>query len=224
MSNILITGSGSGLGAKLATTYASDGHHLVLMGRSKEKLETVKNEIEQHQGSAEVITCDLTKPDQVRDAVQQLLQQTTIDVVINNAGVGHFGPLHELTIEEMDTVIDTNVKGTIYLTKYLLPHLLERPTSRIMNIVSTAGLRGKVNESVYVASKFAQRGFTESLVKELENTNITVTAVYVGGMDTPFWDQTDHVEGKKHKFRSPEQVASIIKSQDDGRPEIFVDQ
>lgn len=89
-----------------------------------------------------------------------------------------------------------------------------------MNIISTAGLRGKVNESVYCASKFAIRGFSESLLKELEG-RIKVVAVYMGGMDTPFWNNTDHVKDKS-RFKSPREVALKIKELDDGRCEIVI--
>lgn len=223
MANIIVTGGGSGLGAKLATLYASEGHHIFLLGRRKDKLEEVKNQIIEKGGTADTFACDITQPEQIKTVIGPLIEQHEIDWLINNAGVGFFGPLTELTVEEINAMIDTNVKGTIFLTQFLLPHLLRRPEAKIMNIISTAGIRGKVNETVYCASKFAVRGFTESLVKELGNSNITVTAVYMGGMDTPFWDKTDHVKGKVESFKTPETVANMILSQDDGRPEIYID-
>lgn len=139
-----------------------------------------------------------------------------MDILINNAGVGIFGPIEDMEYKDIDTVIDTNVKGTIYMTKALMPMIKEK----IMNIISTAGLRGKVNESVYCASKFAIRGFSESLLKELED-RIKVVAVYMGGMDTPFWNNTDHVKDKS-RFKSPREVALKIKELDDGRCEIVI--
>src|SRR5574342_42597 len=111
-------------------------------------------------------------------------------------------------------MITTNVLGTILMTKAILPHILKSPDGRIMNIISTAGLRGKVNEAVYAASKFAVRGFTESLQKEYEDHSIKINAVYMGGMDTPFWDHTDHVKDTS-RFRTPRQVAEIIMEQID---------
>jgi len=79
----------------------------------------------------------------------------------------------------------------------------------ILNIISTAGLRGKVNEDVYAASKFAVRGFTESLQKEYEASTIKITAVYMGGMDTPFWTDSDHISDRS-RLRSPSEVAKLI--------------
>ena len=140
-----------------------------------------------------------------------------IDYLINNAGVGNFGPIEELSLDDLNKMIDTNVKGTIMITQGLLPNVKER----ILNIISTAGLKGKKNESIYVASKFAVRGFTESLQKELEYKDIKITAVYMGGMDTPFWDNTDHIKDKS-RLKSPAKVAKEIKSMDDGRAEIII--
>ena len=114
-------------------------------------------------------------------------------------------------------MIDINVKGTILVTLGLLPHM----KGSIINIISTAGLKGKVNEAVYVASKFAVRGFTESLQKEYENSHLVITAVYMGGMNTPFWDETEHIKDKS-RLKSPEDVAKEIKDKDDGRSEIHI--
>jgi short-subunit dehydrogenase len=108
------------------------------------------------------------------------------------------------------------------LTRSVMPRFIEQGEGQIMNIISTAGLRGKKNESVYVASKFAVRGFTESLIKELEGTNIKATAVYMGGMDTPFWDETDHITDRS-RLKSPDEVAKLIIDQNAGQAEIFID-
>jgi short-subunit dehydrogenase len=212
MKTILITGSGTGLGKELALGYAKKGHKIILTGRRDAPLKKVQQLIHQEGGHAEVFTIDLTKHESVQKTVSSLIKKHSVSYLINNAGAGCFGPLSELSIAEIDLAVQTNVLGTIYLTKELLPHLKEQNEPKIMNIISTAGQKGKVNESVYVASKFAVRGFTESLQKELEG-KVTVTATYMGGMDTPFWDETDHIKDKS-RLKSPQQVAEIIISQD----------
>ncbi|CCJ33415.1 MULTISPECIES: SDR family NAD(P)-dependent oxidoreductase [Caloramator] len=212
---IVITGAGSGLGRELAKVYA-EGNDLILIGRSLEKLEETKREIEGAK-SINCISCDITNPQSVENLKEKIKHiHNFVDILINNAGVGIFGPIEDMEYKDIDTVIDTNVKGTIYVTKVLMPMIKEK----IMNIISTAGLRGKVNESVYCASKFAIRGFSESLLKELEG-RIKVVAVYMGGMDTPFWNNTDHVKDKS-RFKSPREVALKIKELDDGRCEIVI--
>ena len=117
--------------------------------------------------------------------------------------------LQILRRKQISEMLDTNVLGTILMTQAVLPLLQEQGEGRIMNIISTAGLRGKVNEAVYVASKFAVRGFTESLQKEYENSQMKINAVYMGGMDTPFWAGSNHVTDTS-RFRSPKEVAEMI--------------
>ncbi|KGP89830.1 short-chain dehydrogenase [Pontibacillus chungwhensis BH030062] len=219
MSYIAITGAGTGLGAALAKQYAANDNTIYLLGRTEDRLLSVKREIEEQGGMASVVVCDVTDPSSVEEAMAQMPK---LDVLINNAGLGIFGPVQELTTTDINQMLNTNVKGTIYMTQTALPRLTESG-GRILNIISTAGLRGKVNESVYCASKFAQRGFTESLQKELAETSASVTAVYMGGMNTPFWDGSEHVSNPS-KLKDPAAVAQIIFDQDDGRQEIKVDQ
>lgn len=223
MKNIIITGGGTGLGSELAKKYAEAGNHIILLGRREATLKRTSEEIFKIGGSSEGVVCDITKYSDIDRVIDNLINKhKKIDMLINNAGVGYFGPLEHMEETEINITIDTNIKGTIYITQRILKHLKEMGEGKIINIISTAGLRGKVNESVYVASKFAVRGFTESLQKELEREAIKITAVYMGGMNTPFWDKTDHVKDKS-RLKSPGFVADIIFKQDDGRKEIFVD-
>ncbi|SDJ81601.1 SDR family NAD(P)-dependent oxidoreductase [Salimicrobium halophilum] len=217
MGTVIITGAGSGLGKALAEQYASGGHKIYLTGRSEEKLRRVQYEIRGQGGDAETIVCDITENASV---VEMLKQVDEIDVLINNAGIGIFGPLPDYEEKDIDAMLNTNVKGAILLTQAAQPKL-EASGGRVLNIISTAGLRGKVNESIYCASKFAVRGFTESLHKEWEDKSIDATAVYMGGMNTPFWDESDHVSNPE-KLKTPEEVAKIIFDQDDRRKEIEI--
>ncbi|WP_369404996.1 SDR family NAD(P)-dependent oxidoreductase [Piscibacillus salipiscarius] len=163
MKNALITGAGTGLGQSLAKQYAKQGYHILLVGRRKEKLDETKDLIEQAGGTAESYTCDITKWDELEELAQKVDQ---IDVLINNAGIGYFGAFEDLEKDQIDTMLNVNAAGLIYTTKHLMPHILTSK-GRILNIVSTAGLRGKVHEAGYCASKFAQRGFTEACKKSM---------------------------------------------------------
>lgn len=213
MRTILITGAGTGLGKELALSYAKKGHTIILTGRRLEPLISVKEEIQTVGAKAFVYQMDISNAEEVKSVLSKITSEHTVDYLLNNAGAGCFGPLTELGFEEIETAIQTNILGTIVLTKELLPHLLKREEAKVMNIISTAGQKGKVNESVYVASKFAVRGFTESLQKELEG-KVHVIATYMGGMDTPFWDETDHIKDKS-RLKSPREVAEMIVAQDD---------
>lgn len=218
MKNVWITGAGTGLGRALALTYAKKGYKVFLSGRTVKQLQLTQNDIHQAGGKAEVIVCDITEPSSIKEAIKQM---DSLHVVINNAGLGYFGELSNFTEDQVDQLLDTNVKGTILVTQYAAP-LIERSNGRVLNIISTAGLRGKKNESIYCASKFAVRGFTESLHKEWEEAKMSATAVYMGGMNTPFWAETNHV-GNPEKLKGPEVVAEKIFAEDDGRKEIFID-
>lgn len=208
MKSVIITGAGSGLGKELALLFAKQGLHTILTGRTMDKLQSVEQEIHEAGGSAQSHTVDITQTKEISKLMTQI-QNHELYGLINNAGVGHFGPFNSLSEQNIQEMFDTNTLGTIYMTQAVLPFLKEKNEGLLMNIISTAGLKGKVNESVYVASKFAVRGFTESLQKELQDTNIKVKAVYMGGMDTPFWDESDHIKDKS-RLRSPKEVAAMI--------------
>ncbi|SDY16277.1 SDR family NAD(P)-dependent oxidoreductase [Salimicrobium album] len=217
MDTVIITGAGSGLGKALARQYADSGCMVYLTGRNEGKLRSTKREIIEQGGKAESVVCDVTEA----ASIEEMLKQTDkVDLLINNAGVGLFGELESYGEEDIDAMLDTNVKGTILFTQAAQPRL-ELSGGRVLNIISTAGLKGKVNESVYCASKFAVRGFTESLHKEWGDKPIDATAVYMGGMNTPFWNDSTHVTDPG-KLKNPEEVAKIIFEQDDRRPEIKV--
>lgn len=206
MKLVVITGAGSGLGAELAKEYSKEGNHVVLLGRSMDKLKNIQNQLEH-------TTCysvDVSKKESVSNifwAIENTLGK--IDILINAAGLGSFDlaeNIPELAIHQM---IDTNLKGTIFCTQEVLPMMKENNSGLIINIVSTAGLQGKINESVYCASKFGVKGFTESLNLELKTTDISICGVYMGGMETDFWEGILTNE-KTSRFMKPSDVASLI--------------
>jgi short-subunit dehydrogenase len=106
-------------------------------------------------------------------------------------------------------MIDTNLKGTIFCTQQVIHEMKERNQGTIINILPTSGLEGKANESVYSASKFGVRGFTESLSKELEDTKIHVAAFYIDSMGTPFWQDTPQAN-RVNEMLDPANIADII--------------
>jgi short-subunit dehydrogenase len=214
MKTIIITGAGSGLGKELVHLFSQKGYHLLLTGRTLGKLTAVKEEIEATGGKADILQLDIRNADEISKTINEISLTYSIEGLVNNAGVGHFGPFVAMEENLISEMLHTNVLGTLLMTKAVLPYLVNTKEGRIMNIISTAGLRGKVNEAAYVASKFAIRGFTESLQKEYEGHSIKINAVYMGGMDTPFWDNSDHVKDTS-RFRSPREVAQIIFDQMD---------
>ena len=209
MKSIIITGAGSGLGKELALLLAKNGYHIILIGRTINKLKEVEEQILANNGRAVSYSIDITKPNSINTFFNEVAGRFQLYGLINNAGVGYFGPFEELKQEEIEDMFATNVMGTIYMTQAILPSLKKNKDGLIINIISTAGLKGKVNEAGYVASKFAVRGLTESLQKEFENTGIKIKDVYMGGMNTPFWENNTHIKDKS-RLRSAAEIAEII--------------
>ena len=218
MPTVAITGAGTGLGKALAFEYAENGYKVYLLGRRNDPLQLVQHQIKEKGGNAEVVLCDVREIASIQIAFQRIGE---LDVFINNAGIGIFGSIDDYGVEDIEATLNTNVKGPILTVQASLP-LIRKSKGRILTIISTAGLRGKVNESLYCASKFAVRGFTEALQQEWANEDFTITAVYMGGMNTPFWNKSEHVKDSSH-LKGPEVVANQIFAEDDGRREIVVD-
>ncbi|WP_043930921.1 SDR family NAD(P)-dependent oxidoreductase [Bacillus sp. EB01] len=209
MKTLIVTGAGSGLGRELALLFAKKGFRLILAGRSDVRLQEAKKEIEALGGTAETLAIDVKETSAIPNRLANILKDKQVYGLINNAGIGHFGPFTQMKDSDIIEMLQTNISGTIFMTKAILPYLERAGEGHIINIISTAGLRGKVNESVYAASKFAVRGFTESLQKEYEGQKIRFTAAYMGGMDTPFWSNSTHVADPS-RFRAPREVAEYI--------------
>lgn len=207
MKNVVITGAGSGLGASLARKHSEMGYHVTLIGRTKEKLERTAKLLK---GSYSIYELDITRNDDVKKAFHSIIEEVGgVDILINNAGVGAFDLAENISEHNVHQMIDINLKGTIFCTQAVLPHMKERNEGIISNIISTAGVEGKVTESVYCASKFGVRGFTDSLYLELKDTSIRVFAAYMGGMKTDFWDGIYKEEEMTH-LMDPDDVADII--------------
>jgi short-subunit dehydrogenase len=220
MKTAIITGGGSGLGKELGKLLSKQGFHIFLLGRTEDTLKEAAVEIENTGGEASFTTLDIRSKDDIEHLGEHYLHNRNIQLLIHNAGVGHFGPFNESNDDELVSMFETNALGPIRLTKVLLPKLQQDST--IINIISTAGLRGKKNESLYVASKFALRGFGESLQKEFEDSNLRIVNAYMGGMNTPFWDNSDHVNDRS-RLRSPREVAEMIVSEYQKKDEIVIE-
>lgn len=206
--HVVITGAGSGLGASLALKYAEMDYHVTLLGRTYSKLRYVADKMTSDNVS--LYTIDVSSADEVEKVFNEIREESEqIDVLVNNAGVGVFDDAEKLTTDVIDQMIDINLKGTIFCTQAVLPEMKERNDGTIIQVISTAGLEGKASEAVYCASKYGQRGFTESIIKELADTDVHVLAAYMGGMKTSFWDEIYSKEEIEH-LMDPDDVADII--------------
>jgi len=204
---VVITGAGSGLGASMAKKYSEQGFYVCLLGRNKDKLQ---KSAELLSGKYSCYEADVSDQRCVTDVFESIHRDIgPVGILINNAGVGVFDQAENISETDIHQMIDINLKGTIYCSQAVLPYMKELDKGIIVNIISTAGKEGKATESVYCASKFGVRGFTESLYKELQNTSIKTYAAYMGGMKTNFWDSIYTDEETKH-LMNPDDVADII--------------
>ena len=208
LKHVVITGAGSGLGASLAKKYIQKGYHVTLLGRTMKKLEDLASSFEESHFS--IYALDVASYEDVRSIFKKIKKnQGHIDILVNNAGVGYFELAENLDLFQMDQMIDINLKGTIYCTQQVIKDMKDRNKGSVINIVSTAGVEGKVTESVYCASKFGVKGYTESLLKEVADTNVHIHGIYMGGMNTPFWDgilDEDSMDG----MMDPDDIADIV--------------
>lgn len=204
---VVITGAGSGLGAALARRYSELGHQICLLGRSEEKLTTTAESLSP---GAMVYPVNVASKAEVAETISAISREVgPIDILINSAGVIEMGLAETLTEEAVHQMIDINLKGTIFVTQAVLPEMKQRNQGTIANVISTAGREGKVNESVYCASKFGVRGFTEALLAEVQDTAIHIFAAYMGGMKTEFWEGI-FPEEQTINLMDPDDVADLI--------------
>lgn len=205
----IITGASSGIGAKIAEEFASEGVNVVLAARRKEKLTMVAEAINaKGNGQALAVVTDVSHRADVEDMVKQA--KTTfgdIDIYVNNAGLMLESVVKEGNIEAWDSMIDVNIKGVLYGINAVLPNMIERETGHIVNISSVSGQEVTKVSTVYSATKFAARALSMGLEKELARTGVRVTNVSPGMVDT------DLMTGNKPKDRkplNPDDIANAI--------------
>jgi 3-oxoacyl-[acyl-carrier protein] reductase len=196
----IITGASLGIGRAIALAFASKGMKVVLAARNKENLQAVAEKIRSEGGEALVCVTDVTEEEQVRNLIETTVgYYGTIDVLVNNAGVGRFKLIQDFSLEDYDFMFDVNVKGLFLCTKHAVPHLLEKgqkEKGKIINIASIAGKTGFKYGTLYSATKFAVVGFTWSLREDLKEKGIAVSTICPGGVNTGFGDapKSDFVE------------------------------
>lgn len=209
-----VTGAGKGIGRAVAVALAKEGVHVGLMARTEETLIEAANEITGLGVKAAFASVDVSSQDQVEQAIKKLTEELgTADILINNAGIGSFASLLEMDPAEWKRIIDVNLMGTYYVTRAVLPQLIEKNSGDIINISSTNGLNGVATSSAYSASKFGVIGLTESLAQEVRRNNIRVTALTPSTVVTDLAHQNNLIDKKEEKFIQPEDIAEFIVSQ-----------
>jgi NADP-dependent 3-hydroxy acid dehydrogenase YdfG len=174
----LVTGASRGIGAAVARALHERGARLGLASRSGDDLSLAE---------AVARPCDVRRPEDLERLAADVAERFgRIDILVANAGVGAYGPFLELPPEQLEEMIDVNVKGTLYAVRATLPYLLRSEEADIVTLASEAGRRGLPREAVYCASKFAQVGFTRALDHELREQGVRCSNVCPGGVATDF--------------------------------------
>ncbi len=190
----LITGGGSGIGRAVAVELARRGASVAVAGRDEGRLLETAAQISYEGGDVVTLRGDVSDPAQAAQLVAQTVAAyDAVDILINSAGVGLIKPLDTVTAAEVDALLDTNVKGTIYVTQAALrPMIAAGQGGHIVNIAGILGKAPMANATVYCASKYAVTGFSKALQQEVgRKHSIKVTTMYLGGVDSPFWDTID---------------------------------
>lgn len=208
----LITGASKGIGFHLAREFAAHGHPLILVAPNSEELETAAAEIRAEHGvTVRTIAQDLTESHAADNIFEQLqAENVTIDVLVNNAGQGFRGQAWEIPLEHDIAMVRLNIEAVLRLTKLFLPPMVQRGRGRVLNVASVAGFEPGPLLAVYHASKAFVLSWSEALAIELEDTELTVTALCPGATDTDFFPKAD-MEGarifQKGSVMAPQDVA-----------------
>lgn len=206
----VITGGTTGLGFELAKKLLYDGHNVCVIARHSSKkfdglLQVFPNNLKFFQQ-------DIVNDEEIGKIAKQICSEYEIEYLINNAGKIEVGDFQNNTLDKIKRVFESNVIGTIIITRNFLPFMKKANAGKVVIVNSSAGLLGKAQESIYCAAKFAQRGYLNALKEELKSTKIKVLGCYPGGMNTEFYDNLRDYAPKSvtDKFMKPDAVADII--------------
>ncbi|HDI6784546.1 TPA: SDR family oxidoreductase [Staphylococcus aureus] len=202
----VVTGAGSGIGEAIATLLHEEGAKVVLAGRNKDKLQNVANQLAQD--SVKVVPTDVTKKEEV-DELIKIAQQTFggLDIVINSTGQMLSSKITDYQVDEWDSMIDVNIKGTLYTAQAALPTMLEQSSGHLINIASISGFEVTKSSTIYSATKAAVHTITQGLEKELAKTGVKVTSISPGMVDTAITAAYNPSDRKK---LDPQDIAEAV--------------
>ncbi|SNR17661.1 SDR family NAD(P)-dependent oxidoreductase [Tenacibaculum jejuense] len=218
MSTVLITGATSGIGKACAYLFAEQNYNLILCGRRSEKLNELEKELSK-QTKVHTLQFDVRFREDVFKAIESIPSEfKAIDILINNAGNAHgLHSIQEGSLDDWDAMIDGNVKGLLYVSKAIIPTMIDRNQGFIVNIGSIAGKEVYLNGNVYCASKFAVNALNKSMRLDLNQYNIRVSGIHPGLVETEFSDvrfKGDSERAKQvykgYKALQAEDIADII--------------
>jgi len=206
---IVITGGASGIGLAIARKVIENGGNALLLDINDSALKYARNSLSVER--VRTVAGDVANPESHGEAIRVAIEAFgEIDAWINNAGLARHAMIRDLTESQIDTMINVNLKGTVLGSQAALNHFIPNNMGDIINIISTASLRGIPSESVYCATKWAVRGFTQALQEEAAPFGIRVTAILPGGVDTPFWDDARDQPVARGAMLPPDAIATTV--------------
>lgn len=212
---IIVTGASDGIGKAITLELAAKGHTLILLARDEKRLDQVSKEAQEKGAkSAKGFSVNLTKPSDISKFTAEITKQyISIDGLINNAGIWQkVADPDQISEEETLNVINTNLTGLILLTQKILPVIRKSDNGFIINVSSRSGYCAQSGQSVYTASKYGVRGFTEVLSEDLKETDIRVAGIYQGGTNTQMFNKAgeDFSNEKLSTFIPTEELAKVV--------------
>jgi 3-oxoacyl-[acyl-carrier protein] reductase len=209
-----ITGAGRGIGKATAIALAKEGVNLGIMATTESNLKDVASVVEDLGVKVAYSAVDVSSLEQVQQAIEKITNQIgKADILINCAGVSKFASLLDMDPEEWKKIIDVNLMGTYYVTRTVLPQLIEKNSGDVINISSTNGLGGAATSSAYSASKFGVIGLTESVAQEVRRNNIRVSALTPSTVATDMAIDLNLIPENDEKYMQPEDIAELIVAQ-----------
>jgi NADP-dependent 3-hydroxy acid dehydrogenase YdfG len=212
---LMVTGASRGMGRYFCKFFADKGAKIAAIARNEKDLKVLKDEISNNGSRIDYFPLSVTDYDKIQEAVEKIVKKWgTIDILINNAGVIKASAnFDEYSKEDMNTEIDTNLKGTLYVTRLVSPIMIKNRKGYIFNISSVGGTRGPYmpGAEVYIATKFGINGFSDAYSKYLLKHNVHLITLCPGGTDTTIWDRNNYRHGTdKEILIKPIEIAQII--------------
>src|SRR6185437_1494630 len=204
----LVTGASRGIGKAIARTLGRMGAKLSLCARDTQKLQSARRELEAEGSTVLDVPADISRPDDITSLVQATERSLgPIEILVNNAGIGHFAPIQEATDANWDAILATNLKAVFLLSKAVAPGMISRRSGHIINIASLAGKSAFAGGSIYCASKWGLLGLTQCAAEDLRPYGIRVSAICPGSVATDFSPHSGKDQGK---MLQPDDVAHAV--------------
>jgi 3-oxoacyl-[acyl-carrier protein] reductase len=216
----LVTGASRGIGLAVAKRLASLGAHVCICARDARQLDEAKAEIERARGRVIAVAADVSHSGDVAKLIEKAVSALgPVQILVNNAGIGYFAPMHEAPEEKWDAVMDTNLKSVFLVSKAVAPGMIQKRGGHIINIASIAGKSAFAGGGIYCASKWGVLGLTQCMAEDLRPQGIRVSVICPGSVNTDF---SPHTGKDVSKMLQPDDIAHAVETLVTQQPQSFI--